>query len=307
VRIYGAFAQARVMEMEDDEALRALCSNVDFAVVSRRIADAELTQCRKWGIELAEWMLGYQAVVLTAGPAAVPAALTPREVFLALARRIPDPAEPSRLIDNPNVTWHDVDARLDYRTIDVLIPSDATTRAAFLQLILEPGCEAYPWIRKLRMSDRLRYYDICHQLRGDGRYREVELTGTFITQRLWAEPDWLVFLSYSYYAAHRAELMDTMLEGPPATLATLADGSYLAARPVYVYARRSQLSQNPGARILAYELTNPSAVGPQGSLVRLGLVPREGIVRPMKQGYPLMTAPLPPALESLQPDKEKAR
>ena len=60
--------------------------------------------------------------MLTAGPTAEPAALTPREVFLALARRIPDPAEPSRLIDNPNVTWHDVDARFDYRNIDVLMP-----------------------------------------------------------------------------------------------------------------------------------------------------------------------------------------
>lgn len=306
VRMYGAFAQARVMEMDDDEAFRALCSNADFVMVSRRISENEFAQCRKWGSDLSEWLLGYQAVVLTAGPAAVPAALTPREVFLALARRIPDPAEPSRLIDNPNATWHDIDARLDYRNIDVLIPSDATTRAAFQYLILEPGCDTYPWIRKLRQADRPLYYDICHQLRGDGHYREVDLTSTFITQRLWAEPDWLVVFRYSYYAEHRAELLDTMLEGPPAALATLVDGTYPAARPVYVYARRSQLNQNPGARILAYQLTSPSAVGPQGFLLRQGLVPRDGIVRPMQQGHPL-TAPLPPALEALQPAKEHVR
>jgi phosphate transport system substrate-binding protein len=273
-------------------------------MVSRRISDAELTQCRNWGIDVAEWMLGHQAVVLTAGPAAVPAALTPREVFLALARRIPDPAQPSQLIDNPNATWHDVDARFDYRSIDILVPSDATTRAAFQQLILEPGCETYPWIQRLAQTDRPRYYDICHQLRSDGHYREVDLTSTFITQRLWAEPDSLVVFRYSYYAEHRAELLDTMLAGPPATITTLTDGTYPAARPVYVYARRNELTQNSGARMLAYQLTNPRAVGPQGSLARQGLVPSGGIVRPTQPGFP---PPLPPALESLQPPKEHVR
>ena len=61
---------------------------------------------------------------------------------------------------------------------------------------------------------------------------------TLITQRLWAEPNWLVVLGYSYYAAHRTELLGTMLEGPAPTLATLTDGTYPAARPVYVYAQR---------------------------------------------------------------------
>ncbi len=86
---YG-LAQPRVMTMDDYEAFRALCANADFVMASRRIDDVELANCRKWGIDVVEWKLGYQAVVLTAGPSADPVTLTPREVFLALARRIPD-------------------------------------------------------------------------------------------------------------------------------------------------------------------------------------------------------------------------
>ena len=53
--------------MEADEALAALCVGTEFVIASRRMLDAELTRCMNAGIEVAEWNLGYQAVVLTAG------------------------------------------------------------------------------------------------------------------------------------------------------------------------------------------------------------------------------------------------
>ena len=274
----GGGARPRVMTMQDDESFRALCANTDFAMTSRHISDAERALCQKWGIDVVEWKLGYQAVVLAAAPTTELVALQPREVFLALARRIPDPAERSQLIDNPNVTWRDVDARFDSRSIDVLMPPDATTRAAFLQLVMEAGCETYPWIRKLRGLDWPRYIDICHQLRGDGRIREVTLSNTLVTQQLWAQPNWLVVIDYSYFAGYRTELR-TMLEGPAPTLATLTDGTYAAARPVYVYAQRSHLYWPSAARALGSELTSPYTVGPQGSLTRLGLIPLDDLER----------------------------
>lgn len=274
---YGYFAQPRLAYMEDDEALRALCGgNIDFVMVSRRISREEHALCDKWGIAIMEWKLGYQAVVLAAGPKAKPLSLTPREVFLALAERIPDPADPKRLIDNPNVSWHDVDARFDERDINVV---DSTLSAAFLQLIMEPGCETFPWIRSLKNTDRPRYNDICRGLRTDNRYRALDLR--FMRYRLEVEPSLVVALDYSTYAEKPRgleptigdELPATVLDGPAPTLATMADGTYSAARPVYVYAQRSHLDWNRAARKLADDLTDQDAVGPDGYLVRLGLVP----------------------------------
>jgi phosphate transport system substrate-binding protein len=280
---YGSGApRARVMTMDDDESFRALCGgangNTDFVMASRHIANAESDLCQQWRLDVVEWKLGYQAVVLAAAPTTELPALAPREVFLAVARRIPDPAEPSRLIDNPNATWRDVDPRFDIRSIDVLMPLDAMTRSTFLQLVMEPGCETYAWIRRLKQVDRPRYDDICHQLRGDERVREVALSNTLVTQQLWAQPNWLVVLDYSYYAAYRREL-SVMIEGPAPTAATLTDGSYAAARPVYVYAQRSHLYWPAGARVVASELTSPSTVGPQGYLARRGLVPLDDLER----------------------------
>lgn len=297
---HGYFAQPRFGYAPGDGAFGSLCGgHSDFVMASRRIADAELAPCHKWGIAVVEWKLGYQAVVLAAGPTVQPAALGPREVFLALARRIPDPADPARLIDNPNVTWHDVDARLDDRNIDVLATPDATTRELFMQLVMERGCEAVPSIRSLRQTDLKLYNDVCHQLRSDGRYREVELSETLIAQQLRAQASALLVLGYSQYAAHRTEL-SSMLEGPAPTLAALSDGTYQAARPVYVYAQRSHLDWNPAARLLAYQLTEESAVGPQGYLLRHGLVPLDEVPRRTQEVRPS----LPPTLESLQPSEE---
>jgi phosphate transport system substrate-binding protein len=138
----------------------------------------------------------------------------------------------------------------------VLARASATTRATFVRLVMEAGCDTYPWIRALRGSDRPRYEDTCHQLRSDGRYREVELSHTLMTQKLWAEPNWLVVLDYSDYAPHRHDLLSTKLDGPAPTLATLTDGTYPAARPVYVYGQRRQLDANTGARMLALSLNN---------------------------------------------------
>lgn len=269
---YGYFAQPRVAVWPNDGGFSALCDNVDFVMASRRISDAERARCQKWGIDVVEWKLGYQAVVLSAGPASDLMTLTPRDVFLALARRIPDPAEPARLIDNPNVTWHDVDARFDHRTIEVLVPADESTSAVFLQLVVEAGCQAYfrGWSHQ---PDPRGYEDVCHRLRSDDHLRDVDLSDTLVTQMLSAEPNRLVVLDYAFYAAHRSELRATLLEGPAPTPASLADGTYPAARPVYVYAQKSHLDWNPAARRLAFELTNEDAVGPQGYLRRLGLVP----------------------------------
>jgi ABC-type phosphate transport system substrate-binding protein len=283
-----------VAVMDDEDALRALCENADFAMVSRRITEAELTRCWNRRIEVAEWKLGHQAVVLTAGPMADSAMLTPRDVFLALARRIPDPANPSQLIDNPNLTWHDVDARFDNRRIDVFMPSDAVTRAAFAQLVMEPGCATYRWIRELKKTDRRRFDDICHQLRSDERIHEVELSGTVVTQRLWAEPNWLVVLDYSSYTRFRADVLGTMLEGPAATLASLSDGTYPAARPVYVYAQRLRAMSNAANRSMIFRLTGGFTLD-----ARHGLVRQDDAARG-RDGFP---GSVPAALESLKTEE----
>lgn len=269
---YGYFAQPRVMNMEDDEALRALCGNTDFAIVSRRMSTEERALCQKWGIEIDEWQLGYQAVVLAASIHATPLWLTPREIFLALAQRIPDPARAGQLIDNPNVTWRDVDRRFAATDIQIVL-ADPTAELAFLQLVMEPGCDTFPWIRNLKTTSRPRYEDICHRLRSADAYRQTSLI--FLEDKLQEDPSCIVILGYPLYMKRRELLLSPMLYGAAPTPLSLANGTYPAARPVYVYAQREHLNWNLAARRMADELVSAEAVGPDGYLLRLGLIPKE--------------------------------
>ncbi len=70
--------------------------------------------------------------------------LSRRDVYLALAKQIPDPANPSSLIANPNKTWKDVNSSLPATKIEVLGPPPTSgTRDAFVELFMESGCSTF--------------------------------------------------------------------------------------------------------------------------------------------------------------------
>ena len=77
---YPGGARVRLMTLDDDQSLRALCAGANFVVASRRISDAERAVCQQWGSDVVEWKLGYQAVALAAAPTTELPALAPREV-----------------------------------------------------------------------------------------------------------------------------------------------------------------------------------------------------------------------------------
>jgi len=282
------FQTPRVSVADSNDAFAALCRGTEFVLASRRMMDVELARCRQSGVDVYEWKLGYQAVVLTAGPLAEPTPMSVAEAYRALAQRIPDESRLGSFIDNPAVTW------LGRGTpIDVLAPTDAAVRELFVSLVIEPGCNLYEVTRQLKYTDPRVYEEACRQLRTDGAYREVPLSNTLITQQLWADPNQLLVLGYSFYDAHLEELR-SMLEGPAPTPATLEDGTYPASRPVYAYAS-SKGARHPVGMWLAVEFTDDYAVGPRGYLQRLGFVPRDEPDRSAERPWPR----LPPKLESL--------
>ncbi len=70
--------------------------------------------------------------------------LTRKDVYLALAKQVPDPANPTTLIANPNKTWKDVNSSLPATKIEVLGPPPTSgTRDAFAELFLESGCSTH--------------------------------------------------------------------------------------------------------------------------------------------------------------------
>lgn len=274
-------APAAQLDIRDAaNGFRAFCQSTDLqqptvVIASRRIEGAEFDACRRNGVtSILESKIGYQAVVLTHAPSGAPIKVTAREVYLALAKWIPDPADPRKLLANPHAMWSDIDPKLYFRTIEIFgPPRDSTIRGLFAELVLEPECDRYASLKALKDADRRKYTEICHTLRTDGAYREGEQTATLISQRLWAEPNALVILDYGFYQAHRAELAGTVLGDVEPTLSAFAAGTYQAARPVYVYVNKVRLDRTPGVSQFLFACCSEQAIGPSGYLPRHGLIP----------------------------------
>lgn len=236
------FQKPRIENVHATSVIPSFCNGIgnelpDIAIAARRITTAEFDICRSKGVRIVEVKLGYQALVLTGAVMGSPLKLSVRDVYNALAKQVPDPLDPKKLIDNPNRIWSQVNAELEARRIEVLgPPRGSLMQEAFAALVLEAGCDTYGWIKALKDIDRKRYDRICHTLREDGAYVEVvEATDTLVTQRLWAEPSALAILDYAFYRRHSSNLLGSLIEQAAPTFESISTGTYPASRPLYLY------------------------------------------------------------------------
>ena len=247
---YKSGAAPRIQTLGADAAFAALCApgnarQFDMVVASRRLAHAEFMTCRRHGVDrIIESKLGYQALVLTSVRDSRPMKLSASDVYLAVANKIPDPLEPARFIDNSNVTWDQVDGKLEYRPIALFGPARATPlHRLFEAVLLEPGCNAQRSIERLRIADPELHTELCHTVRGDRLYSEVEQTASLVPQNLWADPNAFVLVDYEFYRENRGQLAASALEGPEPSIATFADGTYPLVRPIYLYVDLTHLAR----------------------------------------------------------------
>jgi phosphate transport system substrate-binding protein len=107
----GKFKTPKVESTGTGGGLKLFCNGVgpqfpDIANASRKIRVAELQTCQKNGVkDVVEIKVGYDGIVLAQSKAGAALNLTRKDVYLALAKTIPDPANPSALIPNPSSTW----------------------------------------------------------------------------------------------------------------------------------------------------------------------------------------------------------
>ena len=140
----------------------------------------EFATCQKNGVkDVVEVKVGYDGIVLAQSKAGATLKLTRKDVYLALAKNVPDPANPTNLIPNPYTTWKDVNKSLPAMKIEVLGPPPTSgTRDSFVELYMEAGCRTFAWLNALRspgrtaLQARLRHGARRRRLRRSRRERQ---------------------------------------------------------------------------------------------------------------------------------------
>ncbi|HEY5568068.1 MAG TPA: substrate-binding domain-containing protein [Gammaproteobacteria bacterium] len=244
----------------------------DITNSSRRITRSEVAQCATNGVtEIVEVKIGYDGIVLAHAKSAAPFDLTLRQVYLALAKRVPDPAGAQELVPNPYRRWSEIDSSLPATRIEVLGPPPTSgTRDAFLELAMEGGCKSFAWVAAL---DDDAYLTACHTIREDGAYIEAGENDNLIVQKLAANPTQLGVFGYSFLDQNGDKVQGARVNGVEPSFDDIAAGRYPISRPLYFYVKAAHVDAIQGIRELLQEFTSDAAWGDFGYLSDKGLIP----------------------------------
>jgi len=248
-------------------------STPDIADASRKIKPSEVARCKSNGVsDIIEVKIGYDGIVLANSKRAPQMRLSLRDVFLALARKVP--AGEGKLIDNPYRTWADVNPALPATRIEVLGPPPTSgTRDAFAELAMEGGCKTFAWIKALKKKDKSAYKSLCHAIREDGAYIEAGENDNLIVGKLEANPDAVGVFGFSFLDQNSDQIQASRINGVEATFENIADGSYPLSRPLFFYVKAAHLETIPGLKRYVQEFVSDAATGEDGYLIDRGLIP----------------------------------
>ncbi|WKD49752.1 PstS family phosphate ABC transporter substrate-binding protein [Microbulbifer spongiae] len=249
-------------------------NTADITGASRRIKQSELEMCNNNDVDVVEVQIGYDGIVLANAKKVAPFALSRRDIFLALAREVPNPDGSKTLVTNPYKTWKDVNPALPNLRIEVLGPPPTSgTRDAFAELALEGGCKTFGWIKALKKTDKSAYKAICHNVREDGAYVEAGENDNLIVNKLVANPNALGIFGFSFLDQNADKVQGSLIEGQAPTFDSIADQRYPVSRPLFIYVKKAHADVVPGIRQFLAEFTSARAWGEEGYLADKGMIP----------------------------------
>ncbi|GAB2904359.1 PstS family phosphate ABC transporter substrate-binding protein [Microbulbifer echini] len=249
-------------------------STADVTGASRRIKQSELEMCKGNGVDVVEVQIGYDGIVLANAKKATPFKLTRKDIFLALAKEVPNPNGSETLVANPYKTWKDVNPALPNTKIEVLGPPPTSgTRDAFAELAMEGGCKKFGWIKAMKKKDKSAYKAICHNVREDGAYVEAGENDNLIVNKLVANPNALGIFGFSFLDQNADKVQGSLIEDQAPTFDSIADQSYPVSRPLFIYVKKAHADVVPGIKQFLAEFTNERAWGDEGYLADKGMIP----------------------------------
>ncbi|MGX2041959.1 PstS family phosphate ABC transporter substrate-binding protein [Methylocaldum sp. MU1018] len=281
----GKFKTPKIESTGTGGGIKLFCSGVgvqypDIANASRRMKKAEFAACQKAGVkDITEVKIGYDGIVFAHAKAAESLELTRREIFLALAKKVPDPSceECDKLVDNPYKTWNQINPALPNIKIEVLGPPPTSgTRDAFAELAMEGGCQTFKWIKAWKEKDEAQFKAICQTVREDGAYIEAGENDNLIVQKLSANPKALGIFGFSFLDQNSDKISAVPIDGIAPDYDTISAQQYPISRPLFFYVKKAHVGVIPGIEAYVSEFTSEKAMGDEGYLTDKGLIPLSG-------------------------------
>jgi phosphate transport system substrate-binding protein len=276
----GKFKTPKVESTGTGGGMKLFCGGVgvqypDIADASRRMKPTEFADCAAKGVrDISEIKIGFDGIVIANSKAAPQFKLTRQQLYLALAKQVPSRQDPNVLETNPYMNWRDIAKSLPDAKIEVLGPPPTSgTRDAFIELVLENGCQNYPWLKALKDVNEKRFKQTCDAIREDGAYIDAGENDNLIVQKLEANSHALGIFGYSFLEENRNKIQGSTVEGVAPEFDNISSARYPISRALYFYVKKAHIAVIPGIKEYIAEFLSPKAVGDDGYAVAKGLIP----------------------------------
>lgn len=273
----SSFKTPKIESTGSGGGFKLFCAGVgvehpDITNASRAIKSSEVETCAKNGVkEIVEVKIGYDGIVVASTKQAEPLKLTRQELYLALAKEVPDPKNPGQLIANPYMNWSDINPALPNTKIEVLGPPPTSgTRDAFVELVMDEGAGSFEFIKKM---DKKEFARVAQTVREDGAYVEAGENDNLIVQKLQANPNALGIFGFSFLDQNSDVIQGSIVEGEAPTFENIAAGKYPVSRPLFFYVKKAHVEVIPGIKEYLAEFSSEKAWGDEGYLADKGMIP----------------------------------
>ena len=271
------FATPKIESTGSGGGFKLFCTGIgvdtpDITNASRRMKLSEFDQCNENGVtSIVEVLIGFDGIAFANSVEADQMDIKMSDLYLALAKSVPNPDGSEELVANPYKQWSDINPELPAIDIEVLGPPPTSgTRDAFVELAMEGGCDTFEFVANL---DKDAHKTACHTLREDGVYVEAGENDNLIVQKLEANPDAFGIFGYSFLEQNDDKVQSSIIDGYEAEFEQIASGDYGISRPLYFYVKAQHVGTVPGIEEYLTEFTSEQSWGDDGYLVDKGMIP----------------------------------
>lgn len=253
---------------------------IDIANSSSRIKQSDIDLCATNGVtEIMEVRFGYDGIVFASDINGADFALTPADVWGALAAEV---AKDGAVAANTAKTWADVNAALPAQDIMAFIPGTKHgTREVFDEKVLLKGCEdagAYDaFVAASAGADedakKKDAHDKCLAVRTDGASVDIDGDFTETLARIDANKTAIGVFGLSFYENNTDKLKVATINGIVPSVETISKGEYPVSRPLFFYVKKAHIGVIPGLKEYVEFFLSDDMAGPEGELTAYGLVP----------------------------------
>ncbi|EDP6893499.1 phosphate-binding protein [Campylobacter lari] len=238
---------------------KVFCEGItDISNASRAIKPSEFETCKKSGVsDIVGIMIGYDGIVLAQNKINAPLNISLHELFLALAKEIP---QDGKLVPNPYTNWQQINKNLPNRKITIYgPPSSSGTRDSIEELVMVDISKKIP-----------EYKGVYKTIRQDGAFIPSGENDNLIVSKLSVDKEAFGLFGYGFLASNDDKINAVNIDGVKADEKNISEGKYKLARSLFIY---MNAKKNPEVFEFAKIYMSDDLAKSGAELEKIGLVP----------------------------------